>query len=202
MKLSPEDKQQIVTYYQQHFKRHGLHSAKSFDWGSNETQLMRFAILAEIGNLQGSSILDVGCGLGDFYNFLTNTTPDIEYVGIDIVPDFHEGAQKKHPEVRFILGDFLDHTFERSFDYAFASGTFSLGFEVTRETYYEMIGKMFLLSTRGVGFNMLHYKFHTNDAPYLTYDPKEVKAFCSTLTKNIEIVTGYLEHDFTVYLRK
>ena len=39
-------------------------------WGSSKSQIRHFKVLAEIGISSGDKVLDVGCGLTDFYNWI------------------------------------------------------------------------------------------------------------------------------------
>ena len=64
-----KDEKRIKKLYNNLFRKF-KYSYKSLDWGSKKNQLLRFKILAEIGNLRGKKILDVGCGFGDFLFWL------------------------------------------------------------------------------------------------------------------------------------
>ena len=47
----------------------------------------RFHLLCGISN-EMSSVIDFGCGLGAFYDFIKHKEPNISYLGIDCVPEF------------------------------------------------------------------------------------------------------------------
>ena len=67
-------------------------------WGSKESQTIRFRVLTEVGELSGKSILDVGCGTGDFYKFMSeNGIFPKKYIGIDINPLMIAMAKKNTP---------------------------------------------------------------------------------------------------------
>ena len=46
----------------------GANDAERVGWGSVDSQEKRFRVLMEIGDLDNNSILDVGCGLGAFFD--------------------------------------------------------------------------------------------------------------------------------------
>jgi SAM-dependent methyltransferase len=46
------------------------------------------------------SILDIGCGTGEYANYLKHP-----YTGIDISPDMIKHARDKNPEAKFVVGD-------------------------------------------------------------------------------------------------
>lgn len=50
----------------------------------------------------GKSILDVGCGLGHFYEYAVKLKPDINYVGVDQSVDMLSSARARHPNATFI----------------------------------------------------------------------------------------------------
>jgi 2-polyprenyl-3-methyl-5-hydroxy-6-metoxy-1,4-benzoquinol methylase len=58
----------------------------------------------------GASLLDVGCGRGDFLRYLRAHRPDLELTGIDLSPN-HET-----PGIRFLQGDFLTTAIGGRFD--------------------------------------------------------------------------------------
>ncbi len=52
---------------------------------------------------KSKSLIDFGCGFGDFYQFLSFNGYDIDYYGVDIVSDFINEAKKKHKKAYFKL---------------------------------------------------------------------------------------------------
>jgi SAM-dependent methyltransferase len=61
--------------------------------------------------LQESSVLDVGCGRGDFLRFLRRTRPDPRVAGIDVT--VNEGAEG----IQFFQGDFFQSEIGGPFDF-------------------------------------------------------------------------------------
>ncbi len=61
----------------------------------------RTAVLAWARGLAGP-VVDVGCGPGQWTNFLSEH--DLEIEGIDPTPEFVGAAQRRHPGVRFRIG--------------------------------------------------------------------------------------------------
>lgn len=71
------------------------------------------------------SILDVGCGLCDFYPFLKDRH-NITYTGWDINDRFLKEAKAKYPEIRTELRDITDDVGAQQYDYVFAAGIFNV----------------------------------------------------------------------------
>lgn len=198
MKLSPEDKKRIIDYYRQHLAKHGMYSAQALSWIDENSQIIRFQALVEVGDLSGQSILDVGSGLGDLYAFLGQRFKNFRYQGIDLVPDLVQKAREKYPGVDFKNIDIMD--FKGKYDYVLSSGAFSFKVQNHKEFYFEMIKKLFSLAKKGVAFNMLNRKGHVDDDLFAAYDLNEVRDFCQKLTPKVKINHQYSIQDFTVFL--
>jgi len=72
------DDKRTIEYFSSLVDRYGV-DARSLDWGSRQSQHLRFSVLAGIGSMQGARILDVGCGLGDFYGWLREPGYECDY---------------------------------------------------------------------------------------------------------------------------
>jgi len=68
-----------------------------------------FATIAK-GLPRGASVLDVGCGRGDFLRYLRGTRSDLTLTGIDLSPN------APVPGIQFLQGDFLTTPIEGRFD--------------------------------------------------------------------------------------
>ena len=129
----------------------------SLNWGSREGQHLRFEILSEIDNLNGARILDVGCGLGDFAGYLSNSGISADYTGIDITEDLIEIAKKKHPDFNFLVGSISDESIfsNNQFDYVFASGIFATYANNGDEWLKKCLARMWDIAKKGIAFNTL-----------------------------------------------
>lgn len=197
-----EDESRILSYYDSLLEEYGPNDPRSIGWASESTEQIRYTILSEIGDLNSHSILDVGCGFGNLYDFLRNKNLSFSYKGIDINPKAIMIAKEKHPNINFETVDFGNYKNDK-YDYIFCSGALSFKIPNYKQFYFEYIKKMFNCSTIGIAFNMLNDKNNTNledDKLYATYSVKEVQDFCLTLTSRITIRENYLPNDFTVYL--
>lgn len=178
---------------------------KAVSWGSGESQECRFKILSEIGVLDNKTILDVGCGLGDFYGYLArNKIKPKSYLGIDINPLMVSGAKKKYPKAEFMAGDLIDMFPKRNFDYVFQSGIFNLKFPNWEKITYKILAKMYGLSKIGVGTNFLSVLSpFSRDKSSFYADPKKIIDFvCSDLSKRFVLRHDYRPNDFTIYIYK
>ena len=134
--MPPEDKQRLLDYYENSLKEYG-DNPKSVHWMDQKNQEIRFEILNKIADLNNKKILDVGCGLGDLYQFFISKNIGITYTGIDIVPEFIEKAQKSFPDIKFILKDVIE--INEKYDYILASGVLSFKFKDSKNYYFHLI---------------------------------------------------------------
>jgi len=200
MELTDNDKIRINRFYNRALEQYGLHSHRSLRWVNAADQETRFRVLSNIGPLSGSSILDVGSGLGDLFGYLEHYFKDFSYLGIDIVPDMVTQAKIKYPRGSFEVADIF--TLPTKYDYVLASGSLTFHVEGGKKFYYAMIERMFQLANKGLAFNMLDQDVHPIDEEYLAYSQKEISDLCASLTPNYKIVTGYHHGDFTAFLYK
>jgi ubiquinone/menaquinone biosynthesis C-methylase UbiE len=120
--IEKSDREKLEAYYGEKLKAYG-DDARSLGWTPGGRKV-RFDTLAGIGYLNGSRVLDVGCGFGDFYGYLQDRGIQTDYKGIDINADFIALAKEKYPEADFEIADFDELDPGRTFDWAFASGIF------------------------------------------------------------------------------
>ena len=98
-------------YFTARFLKYG-DSHLSLDWSTRERQYIMFDALTKDIAIEGKKILDIGCGLGHFLEYLQEKVKRVDYTGIDLVESMIAHAQKKHPEAlfqvrRFSLGKIL-----------------------------------------------------------------------------------------------
>ncbi|KKT49186.1 MAG: Methyltransferase family protein [Candidatus Collierbacteria bacterium GW2011_GWC2_44_18] len=199
MKFSAHDQERMNDFYDSKVRSHGVNTPQGLSWISDHTQKTRFKVLSEIGDLNNKSILDVGCGFGDLYQYLSNRFHGFLYTGIDVTSLMIETAKKNLPHIKFIEGDYGQFQ-TNEFDYILASGSLSFMVDNYKDVYYAMIKKMFFDSKLGVAFNMLDQKHHKQDETFATYSPSEIAGYCFGLTKNVILREDYLHGDFTIYL--
>jgi len=199
--VNRKDKKLLLDYYEGLYLQYGPNFRGS-GWPNQDDQLKRFQILTEIGDLNGSSILDVGCGFGDLYPFLLARFHDFVYTGIDISEIIINAARKKFPDVDFRVHDLLEDDLGRSYDYVLLSGTFNPKLNDNWSFIKMMLEKMFKISVYGTAFNMFsdEVDYMENDIHY--QNRHQLREFCKTLTDKIVERDDYMKFEFTVYLCK
>ena len=90
--------------------KHGA-GFRSLLWASPQTQAARFDAIDAIVDLNGKSVLDVGCGRADLLEFLLDRgVRPADYVGIEAVDELADAAEAKRAarsDVRIVRADFV-----------------------------------------------------------------------------------------------
>jgi biotin carboxylase/SAM-dependent methyltransferase len=113
--LAGEDVAAVIERYRERIRRHGV-TFESMASGSPEKQrarheIHRFALATNAG-----SVLDIGCGLGQFYGYLTARQIACQYTGYDIVPEYVAYCREHLPECRFEVRNILEKGIGGTFD--------------------------------------------------------------------------------------
>jgi len=113
--LDPEDASRVIQRYQQRIAEHGATFA-SLNSGSEEKQAIRQWVHASALRGERPSILEVGCGLGDFYKYLMTQGRNCSYHGYDIVPEYVAECQRVYPQAEFGVRNIFLNGIEGSYD--------------------------------------------------------------------------------------
>lgn len=184
-------------FYRYSLEHYG-HTAKGVQWNSTENQVARFAALRRFlpEDLSGLTLVDAGCGLGDFYRFLEDRgeRPG-RYVGLDVVEPMVEAARQRI-RAEILLLDVLQDTLPPA-DYYVCSGAMNT---LTREETQTFIERCFMAARQGFLFNLLLGRDASHS--YNLCTPSEVRAWTSHLEAEMAVADDYLPDDFTVALRR
>jgi SAM-dependent methyltransferase len=192
----------VVDYYQALIARHG-HSALACDYGHPASQLIKFETLAAVCDHSNRSILDVGCGFGDYGKFLLQRYPGCRYSGVDITADMIRYGQTAHPGLELRVGNLFDLGLSPgSYDIVSANGIFYLLGESAESLMFEAIAIMYSAATHAVAFNCLSAWAPDRTPSEFHADPLRVVAHCHRFTPRVVMRHDYHPRDFSIYLYK
>jgi RimJ/RimL family protein N-acetyltransferase len=186
----------IREHYVPLLREHGP-TFRAVDWGSAETQALRFRVLLDVGDWRTASILDVGCGVGHLYDELAGRAYAGRYLGIDALGEMVAAARARHPHTVFEEGDILAHDRRWTADYVLGAGLFTFGDAALMQA---TVRAMFDACARAVAFNTLSARADRQTPGEFHADPDETLAFCRALTPSVTLRHDYLPQDFTVYM--
>ncbi len=197
----------LLDYYQTNFSRHGVHE-KSLGWTKGK-QRLRFHQLTKNFDLSNASLLDVGCGFGDFNQFLGEKGDRLtRYVGIDVVPEFIQTAKArwKSAEQEFVLGNYLE-TQGLEFDYVIASGVFGLAlFDQPNDQYAyieRVLRKAFIEARVGISFDFISDRtdFRSGGSDFHA-TPSRILDIAYSLSRNVLLDNSAMPFEFSITVFK
>ncbi|MFT5755353.1 MAG: ubiquinone/menaquinone biosynthesis C-methylase UbiE [Alteromonadaceae bacterium] len=204
--LTVKDYQRVTSFYNERYKEKG-NDISSVGWSGQESQYLRFDVLFRDYDPKGKTILDVGCGFGDLYDFLVNKFGNsFHYIGIDISASLIDEANKKHVNscAEFYQADLLSlkQYSTKSVDFAVESGMLSFKLENNDEYAQQTMQQMFLIANDGVALNFLtdqvDYQLEKNHH-YAVFD---VLSWASKLSRSFVIYHDYPLWEFTIKILK
>lgn len=199
--LHPDDVSVVLQRYRQRIAEHGPTFA-SLNSGDERKQALRHDALASA--LRGStpSILEVGCGLGDFYRHLLRHGKDCTYRGYDIVPEYIAECRLAFPQATFelrnifsdgiggtydtiVMSQVLNNRYQKSDNLLVMSQALELAFQHTRIS---------------VAVDMLsdYVDFRNPDLYY--YSPEEIFRMAKSICPRVVIRHDYRAFEFCVQL--
>jgi SAM-dependent methyltransferase len=199
--MKQSDREKLETYYGEKLKAYG-DDARSLGWTPGGRKV-RFDTLAGIGHLNGSRVLDVGCGFGDFYGYLRDSGIQTDYTGIDICPDFISIAREKYPEADFEIADFDEWNTGKTFDWVFAAGIFTIRLSDNEEFIQNTLRRMFDCCRKGFAADFLRplYDDAAGDI-YWRPQPEEIVKICRGLSRRYVLRCDYMADEFCIYVYK
>ncbi|MBN1269870.1 MAG: class I SAM-dependent methyltransferase [Kiritimatiellae bacterium] len=200
--MDEQNRARTIEYYRRLYEQFG-YSPASLDIPKGR-QPLRYHVLTDLPGLQGGSILDLGCGFADLYDYLTSRGWQGEYVGYDVAPFLVDEARRRHPDLVLEVRDILVEKPSRSFDFIVASGVFNTRLENTDHAAYveRMVETMFGLATEAVSVNFLstHVDFQKPEAFHC--DPAWIMDVAARLSRRFVLRHDYFPFEFCVQVFK
>ena len=172
-------KKELLSFYTRHLKDFG-DKPQAVRW-TPEGQLRRYETLLQIaGDISGKTILDFGCGKGDFYGFLKDRGISVNYTGIDVNENLIKLARRKFPETEFIATDIEESGFNTEFDLIFICGVFNLRIAGIEDSMRNVLKILFKLCRKALYVNLLTYYVPQRGFELFYVKPEEILYFAIT----------------------
>lgn len=199
--LSNDDRDAIVRRYSERFECYGvdletLNVGKHYD--------AQHAVHASIGNLNGKTLLDVGCGLGHYYQYLQGRGVQIDYIGYDFVKSFIDSDRERFPDARFELRDVTNEEIVHQADYAVMCQVFNNRYRDSNNTEVVklVIRKVFAATRIGLSVDFLSSYVNYEEPDMWYFSPPELFDFAESLTPFVRLRHDYAPRHFTLFLYK
>lgn len=167
---------------------------------SQRTQKMRFEAFLLYHEVQGQSILDVGCGTGDLWQHLQARNFACDYMGVDISPEMVNHARSRFPQIRFETQNILTWQPNRRFDYTISIGIHNIKVEGGWELLRQITHRQFELCRRAAHLSILTDRY-TGFAEHIqAWRAEDVLTMALEITPYVILRHDYLPNDFSVTL--
>jgi SAM-dependent methyltransferase len=200
--MDPYSKDQLLSFYNFHLKKFG-DRPEALRW-TPQGQLKRYHMLADIApprDLNNATVLDYGCGTGDFYKFLKRRGINVKYTGVDINENFINLAKNKYPECIFKVMNADDDEFDGFYDYIFICGVFNLQVPGVDDDLKHALVTLFGHCNKGLALSALSTHTPVKDPELHFTSPEEmVKFSLENLSPAIALRHDRIQYDFTLYV--
>lgn len=180
--------------------RSRLPDLEKLEWSHRRTQRLRYAAFLLDHDLEGASMLDVGCGLGHFYEYLCERGIQVEYLGYDLSPAMIEQCRARFPGRQFESGDFLSYQPASRFDYSVAFGIHNIRIPAGRAILEQVTRHQFALSRIAAHVNVLSDRYAAFASHMQTWSAEEILTMALAVTPWVALHHDCLETDVSVTL--
>lgn len=197
--MKTNHKKKILRFYTELFNKYG-YSPSSLGWGSKKgKQSVQFEVLCQIGRLDNCSILDVGCGFADLYQYLKYRKTKVNYYGVDINPLFIKIAKKLYPKIKVEVRDIQKKKFSKKFDWLFFSG---ISTSCNYNYIKDMMTEMFRICKKGVAMNFVGGVIDYKSKDLFYSDPEKIYSITRGISNRVTIRHDYAPYQFVLYVYK
>ena len=206
----------IVRHYEKCFMEYG-DSCRGVDWPNEPDAQKRYKVMLDVIGYDRSGtddsrsrIMDLGCGLGHLYRYMTTHGIPHEYIGVDISDVFVAECRKKYPYVVFrradILKDNLDMITPEP-DYIIMNGVFtercSVPYDDMMEYFKSMLIRAFELCKKGIAFNVMSKNVDWERDDLFHLPLSDLSSFITgNLSRRFVIRNDYGLYEYTTYVYK
>jgi len=198
---------EVAAYYTSKLQQHGT-SSRGVDWSTPASHRLRHRqFLRLIEGAPEASVLDLGCGFGDFLRFLRTEGHRGRYIGYDVARSMIGEALRLYgrgPDRDWHVGS---EPTEQA-DFAVASGLFNVKGNTSTQAWSayidETLDVLARTSRQGFAFNVLSLCSDVERRqPHLYYaDPTEILNNCiERFGRSVALLQDYGLWEFTVIVK-
>lgn len=202
MNTSRSDLELISKFHRDCIRRWGIEDCRAVGYSNKSSQLSRFEVIAALYEC-GESVLDVGCGTGDLFAYLSRFSENLDYLGIEQQEEFVRNAEttyREYTNCKFQRGDFTSADLPQS-DLVVACGSLSYRRE-NSQTYQISIERLFGAANKLFVFNMLDVARMFPGEVLIGHDPDAIARQCRAICDSVAVVRGYISYDFTIIMAR
>jgi len=199
--LSINDLETVKKRYQDRIEKFGV-SFDSLNSGDEEKQLVRCNVHLSAINKEKSHLLDIGCGLGYFYDFLLKNHHNIKYTGYDIMNDYILFCKDNFVNADFYCRNIFENGISGVYDTIVMSQVLNNRYSNSdnMEVMCNAIELAFKHTTTSVSIDMMSSYVDFMSPELYYYKPEEIFKFAKSLTKKVRLLHEYRPFEFCIQL--
>jgi len=185
-----------IERYRERLERLGV-CKETLGWNKGKQDIRYGSLIGHLPNAI-SSLVDVGCGFADGVEYIKEKHPNINYLGIDIVPEFIEYAKLRYPEYQFQCDDFDKITFDFHVDAIIASGIFNYNSGSNYDDLSRFLRFAVRNNVRHVSFDLLSDNVDFRNSHNFYYDVGKVYNLLKKFSRRVRICHAVQPFEFSV----
>lgn len=175
--------------------------------GTLQKEIERYDKITSIGILDSDRtvVLDVGCGLSNYYEYLISKKFIGEYIGIDVSLEMLEISKLKFPKNLYMCGELEEIQAEvKEVDFIVSSQTFNrkLHFSDNYEEIENFIKSAVDIARRGVAFDLMGDHVDFFEEKHFYYSPERIFQFCKKEFKKVNLFHDLEGFEFVIQIKK
>jgi SAM-dependent methyltransferase len=199
--LQQDDLKHVIDRYQSRIGPEGP-TFESMKSGGPEKQDLRCKIHAESLLTPNPKILDIGSGIGYFYDYLKRNNIACDYTGYDVVPEYVAKSSAEYPEAKFYLRNVFEEGIEGMYDNIVLSQVLNNRYQSSDniEVMTTMLEMAFAHTRVGVSIDMMSsYVDFQNEALYY-YSPEQIFSIAKKIAHRVMLRHDYRGFEFCIQL--
>ncbi len=194
-----DDLEKLRRYWDERAKATGDDRAKVD--AHSRTQAMRFSAFTHYHALEGKSVLDIGCGVGDLLQHLRDRNVACHYHGVDLSSEMIDRCRKRFHDAEFSCSNVLEWDDSRRYDYTVAFGIHNnVRFDGYHEFLERMTRKQFALCAGAAHLSLLTDRFPGFAEHMQAFRAERILTLALEITPYVSLRHDYLPHDFGITL--
>jgi ubiquinone/menaquinone biosynthesis C-methylase UbiE len=175
--------------------------------GTLQKEMERYDRITSIGILDSDRtvVLDVGCGLSNYYEYLISKKFIGEYIGIDVSLEMLEISKLKFPKNLYMCGELEEIQAElKEVDFIVSSQTFNrkLHFSDNYEEIESFIKSAVDIARHGVAFDLMSDHVDFFEEKHFYYSPERIFQFCKKEFKKVNLFHDLEGFEFVIQIKK
>ena len=180
-------------------------SAQGLGWGTKDLQVLRFEALSRVWDFRDRTVLDVGCGICDLYEYLIPKGVN-RYIGIDFVEAYCRYARGRFSgsSIEIIHRDLYSSQPLPSCDIALVSGTFNVMNSESEDENYSAIksvmGRLKVACNIGFSINFLSDATTFRDRNLFYANSEKVLSIARGVSRRLLISHFEFPFEYTLHI--